>query len=855
MAALIVATLIMKRSLTKRIRCAAIPSLALGVLLLALLPGPRMAAQPTPLTGTAELTATLDRLNTLGSLLILGAHPDDENTNTIAYFARGRHIRTAYLSATRGEGGQNLIGSEQAELLGLIRTQELLAARRIDGGEQFFTRAIDFGYSKSHDEALEKWGCERVLGDMVRIIRRVRPDVIVSRFAPDSSGGHGHHNAIGHLAPEAFEAASDPAKFPEQLQQGLQPWKAKRLYWNTFSFTRGMEQAELKRADRLQVDTGQYDPLLGKSYAEVAGESRSMHRSQAMGASERKGPVPAFFKYLAGEPAEKDLFAGIDTSWNRVEGGAAVGRLLAQARRELHPAKPALILPILVEAYREAAKLADPWAAFKRMELLRAIELASGLWLDASAERWDATRGSNLAVTLSALNRSEFPLSWARTEIEGLGEHEASEVASSLAANQVLEKEISVSIPKDAPYSQPYWLRGDAQGAFYAVDDVELIGRPDPADALTATFYLKTADGVELPFRKPVVFRWVDPAAGERSRPLQIVPSVAVEFQRSSLIFPEAKPRSVSVRLTANTPAAEGTVSLEVPAGWSVRPAQVPFVLSRQGQQIALQFAVEPPAAASSGVLRATVALPGETVSAGARAIEYPHIPVQVVYPEARMRVERVDVTLLSRRIGYVMGAGDAIPEALQQIGATVELLSGADLASNDLSRFDAIVTGIRALNTRADLLAAGERLLDYVQRGGTLVVQYNTAGRRGGETLAPYPLHPSSNRVSVEDAPVTFVDPAHPLLNQPNKITPADFEGWVQERGLYFMDEWDERYQAPLASNDPGEPPQQGGLLYARHGKGVYIFTGYSWFRQLPAGVPGAYRIFANLVSAGKAR
>jgi LmbE family N-acetylglucosaminyl deacetylase len=811
-------------------------------------------AQPTPLTGAAELAETLDSLNTLGSVLMLGAHPDDENTNVIAYFARGRHMRTAYLSATRGEGGQNLIGSEQAELMGVIRTQELLAARRIDGGEQFFTRAIDFGFSKSSDETLEKWGRERVLGDMVRIIRHFRPDVLISRFGPDDSGGHGHHNAVGHLAPEAFAAAGDAARFPEQLQEGLKPWKPKRLYWNTFSFTRRMEQDEAQRADRLRLDTGEYDPLLGKSYAEVAGESRSMHRSQGMGAPERKGPAPAFFAYLAGEHAQSDLFDGIETSWSRVLGGAAVGELLEQARREYRPEKPSAIAPLLAKAYAAMTKLDDPWVAVKQAEVLHAIELATGLWVDATAERWDATRGSPLVVELSAVNRSDFALSWRRTEISGLVPQTVEQGSGTLAYNVVSEKNVTLSIPNDAPYSQPYWLRQDPEGAFYSVSKHEWIGRAESPELLTAMFSLATPEGIELPIRKPVAFRWVDPAAGEETRSVHVVPSLAVEFSQSSLIFPEAKARNVSVKLQAYAPSAKGMVSLEAPPGWSVRPVKAPFDLGRKGQQLTLQFEVAPPSNMASGEARAKVELAGETVSSGVRVIGYPHIPIQTVYPEARLRLERTDLTLLSKRIGYVMGAGDTVPQALEQIGATVQLLSPDDLISSDLSRFDTIVTGIRVADTRPDLPAAKERLLDYVNQGGTLVVQYNTAGGRSAPaTLAPYPLEPSRDRVSVEDAPVTFVNPAHALLNQPNRITPRDFEGWVQERGLYFMGEWDQRYETMIESHDPGEPPGQGGMLYARYGKGVYIFTAYSWFRQLPAGVPGAHRIFANLVSAGK--
>ena len=811
---------------------------------------------PTPLTGAAELAQTLDQLNTLGSLLMLGAHPDDEDTAVIAYFARGRHMRAAYLSATRGEGGQNLIGAEQAELMGLIRTQELLAARRIDGGEQFFTRAIDFGFSKNPEEALQKWGREQVLSDMVRVIRRFQPDVIVSRFSPLLSSGHGHHAAVGKLSSVAFEAAGDPSRFSDQIQQGLKPWKAKRLYWSTFTFTRRMIEAEAARKDRLRVNTGQYDPVLGKSYAEIAGESRSLHRSQGMGASQRKGSAPAFFAHIAGEAAGKDLFDGIDTSWGRLPGAAPASRLLMKAREAYRPGRPELILPLLIDAYSALEGLSGYWPEVQRPRLLRAIELASGLWIDATAERWDATPGGDADLSLSVLNRSPQPFTWARTEVAGVAKGIDSEPVE-LAYNETAEKKMSVRIPDFALYSQPEWLQRPSNGALYNIHDPRLIGMPEAPPVLEATFYLRTSKGVEIPFRRPVVYRWVDRARGERSRSLQIVPGVAVSFAQPTMIFPNRAARAVTVHLQSNVPKAEGTASLEVPKGWSVSPASAPFAIGRSGQQLTLRFEVTPPENPSGGEVVAKAGLGGKTISHGMQEISYPHIPIQMSYPKARMRVERADVQLLSKKIGYIMGAGDKAPEALEQLGATVSLLSEGDLVSADLSQFDAVVTGVRAVNTRLDLGAARDRLLEYVEEGGTLVVQYNTLSRRSRTqaVLGPYPLTLSRDRVSVEDAPVTFASPDHPLLQTPNRITEHDFEGWVQERGLYFMGEWDERYEPVLQCNDPGEPPRLGGMLYARHGKGVYIFTGYSWFRQLPAGVPGAYRIFANLVSAGKVK
>lgn len=814
-----------------------------------------LRGQPTPLGGTAELHELLDRLNTVGTVLMLGAHPDDENTAVMAYFARGRHFRTVYFSATRGEGGQNRIGTEQGSLMGVIRTHELLEARRIDGGEQAFASVVDFGYTKTAEEALSVWGEERLLRDMVRVIRTVRPDVIVARFPPKpGSGGHGHHTAVGWTGPAAFEAAADPGKFSDL---DLPAWQTRRYFYNVPTFTRQMEQQAARLPGRLQVELGVYDPVLGKSYAEIAGESRSMHRSQAMGASQRKGSAPAYFQFVAGEAAQEDVFEGIDTSWKRIDGGAAVGEHLALARESLDPRKPDAILPHLLAAYRVLSGLSGPEAEYKRAELVKAIEIASGLWLDATAERWNAVPGAELAVSLQALRRSEYPWRWLTTKLAGFADVSVS-VEDDLEPNRVVRQEARIAVPEGACYSQPHWLR--TEDANSRCQEPALA--PGPTTALQAVFELETPDGMVVEMARPVVYRWVDPSVGERSRPLAVVPPVTVGFASENRIFPDDSPAEIPLRLSSNKGQAVAKVRLEAPQGWSVAPGSVDVAFDRQGQEKTALFQVTPPSQASGGELRAEVLLDGATVRSGMRTIGYGHIPATPVFPEASMRVERLEVKSLAKEIGYVMGAGDKIPEALEQMGATVTLLTADDLATGDIARFDAVVTGVRALNTRPDLLAARDRVLEYVENGGTLVVQYNTSSfrrRRPGSgsdsTLGPYPMRASRLRVTDERAQVRFIAEDHSLLRVPNKITAADFDGWVQERGLYFMSDWDERYDAVIVCNDPGEEPLPGGMLYARYGKGAYVFSAYSWFRQLPAGVPGAYRIFANLISAGKAR
>ena len=785
---------------------------------------------------------------------MLGAHPDDENTAVMAYFARGRHLRTVYFSATRGEGGQNLIGTEQDELMGVIRTHELLEARRIDGGEQEFATVVDFGYSKTPEETLRIWGEDRLLRDMVRVIRTTRPDVIVSRFPPrPGSGGHGHHTAVGWTGPLAYEAAADPAQFQEL---GLPAWRAHRYYFNVFAFNRQMEAAAASQPGRIRIELGDYDPVLGKSYAEVAGESRSMHRSQGMGTSQRKGSVPAFFEYVAGERAESSLLEGVDVTWGRIDGGAEVGASLAAARDAYDPRNPQGILSHLLRAHTKLKDLSGPEVEYKRRELAHAIELAAGIWLDATADRWNAVPGSETNVTVQVLRRSEPAWKWQGTRISGVAKAEVNE-AEELPWNQMAERIVGVKIPDGNCFSQPYWLLNETAGQSDCQVDSST---PGPPPVLRATFVFESHEGVEVEIDRPVVYRWIDSSIGERSRPLAIVPAVTVAFAHENRMFPDSSPVEVPVRLSSNTDKAVALIKLEAPDGWKISPSSIEARFDRRGQERTTVFVLTPPDRASGGELRATVTVDGKTSDAGMRVIEYGHIPATPVFPKATMRVERLDVKLLSHQIGYVMGAGDKIPDALAQLGASVTLLTAEDLATGDLERFDAVVTGVRALNTRPDLLAARERVLSYVEKGGTLVVQYNTAPfrrrrqpQRSMVTLAPYPMTPSRLRVTDERAAVQFVSADHPLLNTPNRISAADFEGWVQERGLYFMSNWDERYEAVLACSDPGEDPLPGGLLYAPYGDGAYVFTGYSWFRQLPAGVQGAYRIFANLISAGK--
>ena len=835
----------------------------LAAALLASLIWPAGAALAAPgerfLSGAAEIRQRLDKLRVLGSVLMIAAHPDDENTALLAHLARGRKYCTAYLSLTRGEGGQNLIGPEQGDLLGVIRTQELLAARRIDGASQFFTRAIDFGFTKTADEAASTWGSEEILADMTAVIRRFRPDVIVLRFSGTPRDGHGQHQLSALLGKEAFSAAADSSRFPSHPALG-EPWHAKRVLFNVFTFSRESEAAAEKLSGRIPVELGEYDPVLGASHGEIAGISRSMHRSQGFGSAERRGSMKNYLTVIAGEPASEDLMEGVDATWRRVPGGAEVDTALQNAQRSFDIAHPERLIPDLLRARALMARSQDHWSRQKIAETDELILLAAGLWLDATADRHALTPGGDVTVRLTALRRSPVAtriLAAHLRGMEGLAE-DLNQPGADLELNQPWSRQRTIRIPPLQPYSRPYWLRAPASRGRYNVPRDERTGEPESTAALVARFQIRLGDQV-IEAERPVEYRWVDPARGELTRPLSVVPPVSVGIPGRTMLFPSPEKRTVKVLLQSHVAGTRGEVRLDASPGWQVTPAAHAFQFAETGGMAALSFTVAPPSGSSQGTLRAVATIGRDEVTEGALTIEYPHFAPQTLMRDARLEVRRAEVKSLARRIGYVMGAGDEVPAALRQLGLEVTMLDGDDLAAGDLSRFEAIVTGIRAFNVRTDLRASVQRLMDYVAGGGTLVVQYNVleGGFLGGnpralERIGPYPIRITRDRVADENAPVRILDPNHPLLLAPNRIAPEDYEAWVQERGLYFAGQWDDQYEALWEMADPGEKPLSGGTLYTRHGKGVYVFTALSWFRQLPAGVPGAYKIFANLLSAG---
>jgi LmbE family N-acetylglucosaminyl deacetylase len=821
---------------------------ARAVLTLALLAvAGHVAANPVPrpnLNG-AQIRLALERLGVVGSALYVGAHPDDENTALLAWLENGKKVRTAYLSLTRGDGGQNLIGSDTGKLLGVIRTQELLAARRVDGAEQMFTRALDFGFSKNADETLALWGHDRILGDVVWAIRSFRPDVIITRFPPDSSAGHGHHTASAMLAEEAFKAAADPQRFPGQLKS-VGPWQATRLEWNAFRFGQAGPDTT---PGRVRVDIGAYQPLLGRSYTEIAGESRSMHKTQGFGSAERRGAFVNTFEHRLGTRPRTDLFDGVDLTWSRVPGAEKLTGLFERGRREFDADRPQGILPILLDAWDVLAKLpSSPLVDGKRDELREVIRSCAGLWIDAVASAHSVSPGGTLRVVTTLINRSDLGLAVKSIEVKPGGTPVTAERA--LDDNRAVTDTITVRVADLAPLSTPFWLEQPSLPGSYEIADPTLVARPENPPAWTASFTVAIL-GRAITYDVPVAYRWVDPVYGERYRDAVVVPPASLRFDQGVYVFADGTARDASVVVQSAERAVKGAVKLTAPAGWKVEPAEVTVSLPGGEADTTLRFHVTPPAQPSPvGALGASFTTGGRTYTSQLQRLDYAHIPIQTLLPPAEARLVRTNVKHTGTTVGYVMGSGDQCADALKQLGYRVTALSDDDLSREPLVGYDAIVVGVRAYNTRPRLRKLQDRLLDYVSAGGRLVIQYQTPDRELNDRLGPYPFSISRDRVTVEQAPMTMKAPAHALLNKPNKIAASDFDGWVQERGLSFANPWDPKYEVVLSCNDPGEPARDGGLITTHYGKGVFIYTGFAWFRQLPAGVPGAYRLFANLVS-----
>lgn len=820
---------------------------------------PSLLAQQPQKPTTSEIYHNLQKLNFLGSAMYIAAHPDDENTRLISYLSNDVKARTAYLSLTRGDGGQNLIGPEIRELLGVIRTQELIAARKTDGGEQLFTRANDFGYSKHPDETLAIWNKEEVLSDVVRAIRKFKPDIIINRFNHRNPGTtHGHHTSSAMLSFEAFDLVGNEAEYSE-IAKELGTWQPKRLFFNTSWWFYGSRE-NFDKADKsniLELETGTYYNSLGLSNGEIASLSRSMHKSQGFGSTGSRGNATEYLEFLKGDFSKEkatsnastpDLFAGINTTWSRIEGGKEIGAILEPLEESFNFKNPSSMLPELLKAYELVRQLDDKhWKEIKKTQLEQLILDCGGIFLEAVANTNSINPKGSYEVSIEAINRSNYPV-----VLQSVKMQDGSKLVNSVTT--LLPNEVSTfntrATSSNTKVSTPYWLNEKGSLGMYKAP-TNLIGKPETPAPEQVVFTLQLGRS-QIDITKDVVFKFNDPVDGEVYQPLEIVPEITTSIPEKVLIFADNNSKQVPVIIKAGKENISGFVQLNNPDGWKVTPAQQVFELTQKGEEKTVLFTVTPPKEQSEGLLK-PLAVVGDTFyDKELVTLDYNHIPYQRVLLPSEAKIVRIPIEKKGEHIGYIEGAGDAIPESLKQIGYQVTTIAPNEITIENLQQYDAVVVGIRAYNTVPELAFKQNALRSYTENGGTLILQYNTNRRMVTEDIAPFSLALSRDRVTDEFSEVKLLAPKHPVLNDPNKITQTDFEGWVQERGLYFPNEWDSNFTPILGMNDKNSPETKGSLLVAKHGKGYYIYTGLSFFRELPAGVSGAYRLFANLLSLG---
>ncbi|MGB3948328.1 MAG: PIG-L family deacetylase [Bacteroidia bacterium] len=795
---------------------------------------------------SAEILQALKKLNTVGTVLYVAAHPDDENTRLLSYLSKELNLRTGYLSLTRGDGGQNLIGKEQGEELGLIRTQELLAARKIDGAEQFFTRANDFGFSKNPEETLAIWNKDSVLADMVWCIRNFKPDVIICRFPTTGEGGHGHHTASAILAQEAFEAAADPKRFPKQLAY-TQVWQTKRLFWNTFNFGTTNTTAP----NQLKMEVGAFNKLLGKSYGEVAAESRSMHKSQGFGSPKTRGQAIEYFKQLKGDSVKTSLFEGINQTWERIEGGKNIKQLIENCISQFNAQAPEKSIEQIVSIYRQLQGLSvkDAYTNYWKLQKLKEVEnviiACAGVWIEATASDYIVVPGNKIDITAQVLSRNEVLVKLNRIKWSSVSD---TALTLNLKQNELYSFKHKEPLPLNTPYSTPYWLEETHGAGLFTVKNNMLIGKPEN-DAVNKVLFEIEINGLILFLERPIVYKFADPVKGEIYRPLEVLPPVTVNIENATYMF-TGVPQKIKFTIKANTPNIEGTLEVKTTNGWEITLPNNTFKLLQKNDEQIIEGII-PSSTNSSGTIEARLKLGETSYSKSISRITYDHIPAQFILNKATAKLITVKLEKNITNIAYIPGAGDNVASCLQQVGYTVTILKEEQLEKLNLTEYAAIITGVRLYNTSERIDKLYDKLMEYVSNGGNLIVQYNTNSRVGPlkNKIGPFPFTISRDRVTDENARVDFLNPDHRVLHYPNKITKEDFDGWKQERGLYFATELDKNYESIFSMNDKTEQAHEGSLIIAKYGKGNFVYTGLAFFRQLPAGVPGAYRLFTNII------
>ena len=787
---------------------------------------------------SSDIYKQLKKLNFLGSVLYLAAHPDDENTRVISYFSNHVLARTAYLSMTRGDGGQNLIGAELREALGLIRTQELLAARKIDGGTQFFTMANDFGYSKNPEETLSIWDKKQVLAQTIAQIEKFKPDIIINRFNIGSSGRtHGHHTASAMISEWAFE----------KMHANQSAWHPKRLFHNTsWYFYNSRENFEkANKEGMIAIDMGVFDPLSGKTNSEIAALSRSQHKSQGFGSAPALGKRMEYLELVMGEKLTRnDPFDGINIQWSRLKAGAPIGNAIGKIIQDFDFSAPHKSVIPLLQVKTMIAKLQDEhWKKVKSEEINSLILKCLGIKLQLNAQIPFGVSGENLQIKLLVNNSS--PLNVNLNQIRW--KDQSYDLNQILETNRLFSKSFDTKV--NGRVSSPYWLIRKGSQGMYTTNHQQWIGAAKNPAAYVAELDF-SIEGKKLSSSLQLQFRRTDPVRGEVITPFHILPEAGLQLEAPVYLFSINQSRRVKVTVKNLGPSLKGTLKLEIPKSWELHPESIEVAISDKGNENDFYFDIKAPSESTVGQIIPALQTQTKKLQASLQEITYDHFPKQYLVSPAKSKVVALSLKTGVEKVAYIEGAGDNIPQSLTALGVEVEMLKSKNITLEKLKPFDAVILGIRAFNVEEALAYKNKILWEYVRSGGNLLIQYNTNRRLKTKELAPLKLNISRDRVSNESAKVQIINPKHPILNHPNKITAKDFEGWVQERGLYFPNQWDAQFTPLLQMNDAGESPKTGSLLVAPYGKGRVVYTGLSFFRQLPAGVPGAYRLFFNLIA-----
>ena len=795
---------------------------------------------------SSSIISKLEKLNTLGKVLYVAAHPDDENTRLITYLSNEKKYQTAYLSLTRGDGGQNLIGKDLKENLGLIRTQELLEARKIDGGIQFFTSAIDFGYSKNSKESLEFWNEDQILYELVWIIRKFKPDVIITRFNEVSGITHGHHTASSILANKAFRISGNPDIFPDQLEF-LESWKAKRIFWNTS--TRFFDLSKYSDDEILKIDVGIYNNILGKSYNEISSESRSMHKSQGFGSLKRRGSEKELFILTQGEKYDDNLMDGIDFTWNRLGENNEIIEYINNLVDEYDPKKPYKTVNKLSILYEKVSKINDEdWKKIKLNEIKNLIKACLGLFFESLSDVSISSIGENIKVNFDAINRSPININLKQVSVFG----EDFLIEKDLINNESFRFEKTIKIPESENFTEKYWLINKPNFGNYDVNEQELIGNADN-DFPVETNFVFTVNNIELSYTIPLLNKKNSPTKGDDYKIFNIGLPIYLNPKRYNELVVNSNSQTIEVEVISGKENLDATIYLDVPENIKYEPKYFDLSFKDLNEKKIIKFDLTLPETDSfkeNIIVKAKYN--DEYYERGIKEINYDHIIQQVRFPLSEIKIIKFNIKTKGKNIAYFMGSGDNIPSFLSLIGYKIDLLTLDQLSTDILSNYDALIIGIRAYNVNKKLIEKTKEIHNYVKNGGNVLVQYNTSRGIDVKDFAPYSFNISRNRTSQENSKVDIINKNHLALNYPNKILLEDFDNWVQERGLYFPINWSDDYETLISSNDSGEKPNHGGILISKIGKGHYVYTSYSWFRQLPSGVSGAYKLFVNLISLG---